>query len=196
MTYNPNIPQPTDLLSNSQGQILANFNKANSSFGINHYPFDNGTVNNGKHLKVELPTTGAPGSVASELVLFSGTTPSLRTALFYQRDNSGTGPFQLTGIDPLNATSGYTFLPGSLLIQWGQVSPPGSGGTVIFPIPFDGVTPPYSLTFGLGILGASSAHAAWVDTGQTFDNTKFTYKIDVTIGAPGYLFWMAIGSKI
>lgn len=55
MTYNPNIPNPTDLLSNSQGQIKTNFSTANTSFGVDHYAFDNATPNNGFHNKVTTP---------------------------------------------------------------------------------------------------------------------------------------------
>jgi hypothetical protein len=55
MTYNPLIPQAGDFLSVSQGQILNNFSKANTSFGIDHYPFSDLTANNGKHNKITTP---------------------------------------------------------------------------------------------------------------------------------------------
>lgn len=55
MSYNPNIPNATDLLSNSQGQIKTNFQTANTSFGVDHYSFDNGTASNGFHNKVTTP---------------------------------------------------------------------------------------------------------------------------------------------
>lgn len=55
MSYNPNIPQPNDELSDSQPDILNNFGSSNTSFGIDHYPFSDLTVNNGKHNKVTTP---------------------------------------------------------------------------------------------------------------------------------------------
>lgn len=55
MSYIPGIPLPGDLLSDSQNDIKNNFTAANASFGVDHYAFDNGTVNNGFHDKVTTP---------------------------------------------------------------------------------------------------------------------------------------------
>jgi hypothetical protein len=55
MTYNPAIPQPSDFLNVSQGQILANFGKADTSFGIDHYKFSDLTASNGFHNQVTTP---------------------------------------------------------------------------------------------------------------------------------------------
>lgn len=55
MAYLANKPQATDLLSQSQIDIQGNFSTANTNYGINHYPFDDGTVNVGKHKHVSLP---------------------------------------------------------------------------------------------------------------------------------------------
>jgi len=57
MTFNPNIPMPNDELSDSQGDIQTNFNQSNIIFGIDHYTFDNGTANKGKHTWVTTPLT-------------------------------------------------------------------------------------------------------------------------------------------
>ncbi len=57
MSFNPNIPQPSDELSDSQGDILTNFSTSNTSFGIDHYPFADLTANNGKHKWVTTPLT-------------------------------------------------------------------------------------------------------------------------------------------
>lgn len=53
--FNPAIPTPTDFLADSQGQLLQNFNKSNSSFGTDHYPFSDLTTNNGFHNQVTTP---------------------------------------------------------------------------------------------------------------------------------------------
>lgn len=55
MAYDPNIPQPNDDLDDSQGDLLANFQQLDTSFGIDHYAYSNGTVNNGKHNTVTTP---------------------------------------------------------------------------------------------------------------------------------------------
>lgn len=41
MTYNPFIPQPPDLPSDSQGDLLSNFGLINTFFGVDHVPFGN-----------------------------------------------------------------------------------------------------------------------------------------------------------
>lgn len=41
MTYNPFIPQPPDLPSDSQGDFLSNFGLINNFFGNDHVPFGN-----------------------------------------------------------------------------------------------------------------------------------------------------------
>jgi len=55
MSYNPNIPQATDDLSVSQGQLLGNFQQLDTIFGIEHYPYSNLTSNVGFHNQVTTP---------------------------------------------------------------------------------------------------------------------------------------------
>jgi hypothetical protein len=86
----------------------------------------------------------APTTSAGEGGLYTkddGTRP----ALFYRQESNGT-EIQLTGANPSLGTSGYTTLPGGLILQWGEaaVTSGGSGTTVSFPVPF---TTPYQVTF-------------------------------------------------
>jgi len=55
MPFNPNIPNATDLISNSQGALLANNGFLDSSFGTDHYQFSDATSNNGKHKILQMP---------------------------------------------------------------------------------------------------------------------------------------------
>lgn len=55
MSFNPNIPQPGDKLSDSQQELLDNNGFLNTGFGIDHYTFSDATANNGKHNKVTTP---------------------------------------------------------------------------------------------------------------------------------------------
>lgn len=71
MTYNPNIPQGTDNISVSQGQILTNFTLLNSYYGRDHYAFTDG-VYPGYHQQVNLPNSNPP------VVILNG-------ALFYAK---------------------------------------------------------------------------------------------------------------
>lgn len=88
MTYNPNIPQPTDNLSNSQGQFLANFDQLNQQFEIDHTGFNTGSGNgDGFHKKVTLPgnvATPSPGAGYGDI--YTVTDANSITRPFYKRD--------------------------------------------------------------------------------------------------------------
>jgi len=147
MPYNPSIPQPTDNLSDSQNDILNNFSSANTSFGINHFAFDNATANNGKHNFVEMPVRGAiPAPLsASEATVYTKTatseSASTESNLYFTPDNSG-NEYQLTRpitgkFASFGTSAGWTFLPGGLIMQWGTVIQTSSGnGTVNLPIDY------------------------------------------------------------
>jgi hypothetical protein len=70
--YTPNIPQANDRPSGSQAQILNNFTALENIYGIDHYPFTDASINQGKHQKVTLPAqTSDPNTGANELAIFS-----------------------------------------------------------------------------------------------------------------------------
>ena len=103
MTYNPNIPQPTDDLSVSQGQILQNFQVSNSSFGIDHYSFADLTGNTGKHNQITTPiyvadpdTGDPPTTNANEPKMYAFADSTNLGALNYSRGPSNMVPTPLT----------------------------------------------------------------------------------------------------
>lgn len=55
MVFNPNIPQPTDLQSASQGALLNNNGFLQTWSDTDHYGLDDTTVNNGKHQVIQMP---------------------------------------------------------------------------------------------------------------------------------------------
>lgn len=63
MSFNPNIPQPSDNLSVSQGNLLTNFSTINTYFGRDHFAFNAGS-NNGYHQQVNMPGKSSPPSAA------------------------------------------------------------------------------------------------------------------------------------
>lgn len=73
MTYSPNIPQSGDRPSQSQSQLLTNFQQINSIFNANHVPFNDATVGNrGKHKYVSLLQQSIePSAVANEAQLYT-----------------------------------------------------------------------------------------------------------------------------
>ena len=72
MTYNPSIPQPSDLISNSQSDILDNFSVINTDFGEDHVAFTEGS-NQGKHDKVTSvgQASHLAPAIATDILLYS-----------------------------------------------------------------------------------------------------------------------------
>lgn len=135
MTYNPAIPQPSNPISQSQGQIQTNFSEANTIFTIDHGAFDAATVGDrGKHRKVDFFRIAAPGALANEAVLYAKAGPT-STEVFMQRDAAAT-EIQLTSGNPIVNSNGESFLPGlsgsPLRCKWGQFTTTGATTVVTY----------------------------------------------------------------
>lgn len=123
MTYTNNIPQSTDDPTASQPLILANFQAIATVVNKNHVDFNDS--DEGKHKFLQMPEqSSAPTTAANEGGLYTKESNSI-TELYFRRESDGT-EIQLTDGDPSTGASGYTFLPGGLLLQWGT----GSGSTL------------------------------------------------------------------
>lgn len=191
MTYNPNIPQPTDTLSASQPQLLTNFSQLGSIFAIDHVPYTNGTVGDrGKHNKLTFTRQGVDYVAnASE-------------SLFYQKDNAGVAcvyysrtaapNFLLIGRTyPVNAAIGCSMLPGGLVIQWGIFNAPGAAesGDINFANAF--AAPPYSIVTTM-IRNSNSSASVYVVTGSV---TAARFHVRNTDAGAHDIYWMAIGPE-
>lgn len=201
--YNNNIPQPSDLLTKSQGDILNNFKQLDTSFGKDHYTFSDATANNGKHKQAQIVAGGAipVGLTAGENTIYSKSVtlpgPVTSSEMFVSPDASG-DEYQLTVSSHSNiaefATStnypragapkvfgGWTFLPGGLLLQYGFTTAVGTGLTINFPIVFTLV---YSVVFV---------------PANTLTNVKMALnaiandKFSVTFDTNSQVYWQAIG---
>jgi len=208
MTYNPSIPQPTDFISDSQPQILNNFTALNSVFSRNHVAFDVAT-NSGNHKFVELRNTAAipapiPALNAGEGTIYTKMISSV-SQLFYTDDASG-NEYQLTRDIPAsfslfgtntnnynasgaNFTGGWSYLPGGLLIQYGNASNQVNGDTIPFPVAF--TTGAFSISV-TGHYNSSSRGFWWVKT-QTTTNFTVTAIDNGGTSISTTLYWFAIG---
>lgn len=106
MTYNPSIPQPTDRMSDSQAQLLANFTQLNTIFDAEHITFNSAT-DNGEHKKITMnaPLGADPGLSDPKASVYTKTVAG-DSELFYEKfDNTATANLvqQLTN---LTVTSG------------------------------------------------------------------------------------------
>ncbi len=133
-TYTPNIPQPTDDPSQSQNQILENFQVLDAAFTVNHGPYNG--PNEGKHNQVTFPSGLQSGQpyiyLAGEIGLQSlNNVPSSRPDIWLSR---GTSPaYPATGYmnGGTNLNNGWTYLPSGVLMAWGRASIPGGGTETI-----------------------------------------------------------------
>lgn len=130
MSYNRNIPQPTDLISNSQNQILGNFQTIDSGstgtgpgFARNHITMTDAT-NGGLHSRVDYYQS----VVDPDLVGFVSSLYPKATELFYR---NASGIFQLTNLTLVTTTpgaNGYGIVtPWGITLNWGVVGV-GAGG--------------------------------------------------------------------
>lgn len=152
MPYNPNIPQPNDLIANSQADILANFQALDvvftgglpidTAFQINHY--ESGDPNEGKHRYVVLPAISAPSTGASECALYCNGYSGVAHLVFRPSNNASAS--RLTGPTTLSS-NGAAFIPcgaGGIFLQWGNATGVWNGSnTITFPRAFSAA--PYSI---------------------------------------------------
>jgi hypothetical protein len=134
MAYQSNIPQATDLLSKSQGDLLNNFGAIFTLVGVNHVDF--GAADQGKHKWVTLPSQGATppagsGFAPAELGVYNAVyATSTQQELFINKTNQATVvqvPATASTLSvnsaPAAASNGYSYLPSGILIKWAAISP-------------------------------------------------------------------------
>ncbi|MGD2065707.1 MAG: hypothetical protein PVI43_00875 [Candidatus Bathyarchaeota archaeon] len=84
MTYDPNIPEGSDILAESQQDLLNNASDADTDFSVDHVALS-ATSNNGKHKFSTYrhdPTIFAPATDTDEIALFPSLNPNNRVNLF------------------------------------------------------------------------------------------------------------------
>lgn len=121
MAYNPNIPQPPDIKSVSQPQILNNFIAINDLLAVNHQTF--GAPGEGKHTYLQIPEHAAPSTAVNEAGLYAAVgAASGQTELVFRRENNGASiPFT----ECLAAATGWTRDASGILYKWGNSSAQG-----------------------------------------------------------------------
>jgi hypothetical protein len=144
MAYTPNIPQGTDTLSKSQGQMLANFQALESIFAFDHYTWDDATSGGtfqGFHKQITIPQVlgGDPGSVVSGVLYTKSFGTPIQAQLFFKNAANGLTPSvvtQLTGLLHTIAGDGSYTLPYGLILKWGTATSAAITGQVPYASPF------------------------------------------------------------
>lgn len=195
MTFNPNIPSGGQTISSTTVPIQTNFNVANTAFGIDHVPFITAT-NQGRHNKATLiqqPSDPAAVSLCDILytksVSYGAPYSDTKNELFLRRaSGDGSTIIQMSTRDPIASTNGASFLPGGVIIQWGQTSFVGSSNPAItFPEAFP--NNPFSVQITIQNSNPAVPNA-WRIT--SLSASGFVANVQVT-GATT-MYWMAIGN--
>lgn len=194
-TYSTNVPQASQKISATQVPIQSNFQAISELIGVNHVGFSD-PVNFGKHNFTTFPFQGSdPSTTSTEMALYSKATGTPNAGeIFARYPNNGT-VIQVSGSSAGGAgasTNGWSYLPGNILMKWGQATGiiPGAN-TIVFPT--SGSQPPFvSSVFIVEYTPASSytltAPFAYI-TGQT--TLQFVLNVPNTMSST--ISWLAIG---
>lgn len=123
MAYKNNIPQPTDRLKDSQGDLLNNFQSIKTSFDENHVTFDD--PDTGKHKFITFPQqSAAPTFGASENGFYNRLSTVAANNEIYVQKSSSYYPMtakggELTGSNP---AQGWAFLASGMIMKWGETN--------------------------------------------------------------------------
>lgn len=146
MAYDPTIPKATDLLSQSQSDILANFDAIDVWVNVDHAGF--GSPVEGKHNKVSFPVQSPQSTfLAGEIGLYSFlNTLTTKNELYIANSSSPTVRTPMTASllsltpNPGSNVDGWTYLPSGVLVKWGSGT---ANGNTAFLFPVSANTPAF-----------------------------------------------------
>lgn len=181
-TFTINMPTSGESLGSTYQKVQDNFMNYWNNFQINHVnPND---ANGGKHTKVQMIEQGAdPATAINEMAMYTKDVAG-NTRTFLRQENNG-DPIQLSGISPLAAANGYTFLPGGLMIQWGQITTSAKTAVINF-------TPAFDTVFQAVV--AQSAEDRMIAV-KNLNNNNFTVQIEKNSATSNVIRFIAIGTK-
>lgn len=180
--FDPAIPQPTDVLSDSQSDLLTNFGQLNTQFSVNHVAFDDGSSDKGKHKFVTfVEQAAAPTTIGDEYALYaldSNGQPEL-----YAQPERSTSGYQITkegilylGITPaaaVNFNNAGTIQGSALNVS--SVSKPGA--TARFVINFTTPMPNNSYFWSISGFGPTSTETVY---GQPTNDPTYGNSVKTT----------------
>lgn len=208
MAYNNNIPQPTQTLSRSQGDLLGNFQEIDNWVQTDHVGL-NGTVDQGKHKTARfVDQTALPGFGPTDTAFFNAQPNNLgglainkQEMHIHAENNSGfySIPFTasiLSENTPANNAEGWTYLPSGIIMKWGVFNMAAAGSdTHNYPTGND--IPVFSNVYSLQVTFQTPAATNRTAHIRASGTTTFTiYAFDTTNGnaVQGAIQYLAIGS--
>lgn len=181
-SYNANIPQATDVIASSQGQILTNFQSigaSNSWTTQDHYGFSTGT--DGQHKQLNFPSNGSLGtmtSLASGVVTAPGSASNTTSQLFFKN---------ATATVPISAMQAFAYVTNGT-----SATCTISNGYNVSSVTLSGTT--YTVTLSITL---PSANYAVIVTGggvtagvssQTTSSFQLQFRASSAIAIPSFSF--------
>jgi len=163
MSYQPNIPASTDLLSQSQADIQNNF------IAIGTLLSPNGNA------AVTLPVAaGDPTTSATNMAIYTKTSAlTAQPEMFILRNStSATVPNPIEFTSAVYATTGWTRLPSGILLKWGTFSVPlSTTSTSTFIVGPGAFTTVFNIQMSFTKVGGSTMDGALM---RAFTTTSIT----------------------
>lgn len=212
-TFLYNIPQSTDQLSVSQGNILNNFGILGSIAGNTNAASASLNDTSGFDWLYLATQTASPPSAALfpsgtvGLYSFNNTT-SGQNELYVNKTNQSTvtqipitASILSTTSSPANNSNGWTYTPSGLLIMWGK-SDTGSTNAGSYVISFPGGFPAFAKIFNMQLtpisLGSADPNSSYnmqavLTAGQNFTVYQTSRSRQAQSTNFTQFFWLAIG---
>lgn len=208
-TYSLDVPNPPNSPSVDVVNMKINTNSTSGIIAVDHVGF--GVANGGTHNQstYNTLTSGNPTTSGTQGAVYTNTIGS-DIELMYVRQNSSPTPdvVQLTGPSSVSGFSGYQFLPGGLIIQWGFKKGthgadfhfnPGDTGSVTFPLTFPNkiftvnTTMNYNTDTG-SVPASGSAFIISLDYAAAGTTTSaFNWAASGSGGSYTVFYWTALG---
>lgn len=179
MVFQPNIPQATDQISQSQADILGNFQALD--------PLINGLIN--------LPAQGAnPAPTGNNIIFAKAYANTAGKIEVFIQNQAGTTNIPITATFP-SGNAGWTYLPSGVLMCWNQgtILAGNSTVTVLFnTVPnFPGFT---TASLGIQLTRINNATSTNFVQLQSYTNLQFIARRSTsTTGSPDTFIWLAVG---
>lgn len=212
--YEPGIPTGTVNLNEDYKNIQNNFSQLDTTFGIDHLPFSSTSSKLGYHRvihSVPFSTTVtnppnnyppvAPTTVPDVGQIFTAIVNdgfNTDSALFYRTASSAV--MQLTSNkQPHAGNNGYTFIPGGLLVQWGQITNVTdvftqltfSTNNIAFPNHCYAI---FTQPYGTNVVPSNEEQCTIQIDFSSINNLGFKWVTQTNSGRYTGFFWIAIGN--
>jgi len=128
MAYQPNIPQATDRLSKSQGDILGNFQALQTFVGVSLEDFASPNAGKNKFVNFVDQTGSVPASDAPNIIVYNAQDAATVQQLWINNGVDAAFPFTKA----TKASNGFTYLPSGIIMLWGVINPVVGNNTFTF----------------------------------------------------------------